>query len=98
MAYARDATACGGVRPKVAQKRFGHSTISTAMNLYSHVTDAMQADAAARLDTAFQIAKTCLKGQSQNASVAIWVALTVGKTIKPENNIVAQGSERWLSG
>ena len=28
------------------------------MDLYSHVTDTMQADAAARLDAAFQTAKT----------------------------------------
>jgi integrase len=50
--------------PKVAQERLGHSTISTTMDLYSHVTDTMQAEAAARLDTAFQTAKTRLKGQS----------------------------------
>jgi integrase len=53
-----------GVHPKVAQERLGHSTITTTMDLYSHVTDTMQADAAARLDTAFQTAKTRLKGQS----------------------------------
>jgi hypothetical protein len=33
------------------------------MDLYSHVTETMQADAAARLDAAFQIAKARLKGQ-----------------------------------
>jgi integrase len=53
-----------GVHPKVAQERLGHSTITTTMDLYSHVTDTMQADAAVRLDTAFQTAKTRLKGQS----------------------------------
>ena len=53
-----------GVHPKVAQERLGHSTISTTMDLYSHVTETMQADAAARLDTAFQAAKTRLKRQS----------------------------------
>jgi len=42
-----------GVHPKVAQERLGHSTISTTMDLYSHVTDTMQADAAVRLDAAF---------------------------------------------
>jgi integrase len=52
----------GGVHPKVAQERLGHSTITTTMDLYSHVTDTMQADAAERLDTAFQTAKTRLKG------------------------------------
>ena len=40
----------------------GHSTITTTMDLYSHVTDTMQAEAAARLDMAFQTAKTRLKG------------------------------------
>jgi integrase len=54
----------GGVHPKVAQERLGHSTITTTMDLYSHVTDTMQAEAAEKLETAFQIAKTGLKGQS----------------------------------
>ena len=53
-----------GVHPKVAQERLGHSTITTTMDLYSHVTDTMQADAAARLDAAFQTAKTRLKSQT----------------------------------
>jgi integrase len=53
-----------GVHPKVAQERLGHSTITTTMDLYSHVTDTMQADAATRLDKAYQVAKTRLKGQS----------------------------------
>jgi integrase len=53
-----------GVHPKVAQERLGHSTITTTMDLYSHVTDTMQADAAARLDTTFQAAKTRLKDQT----------------------------------
>jgi integrase len=39
-----------GVHPKVAQERLGHSTISTTLDLYSHVTDTMQQDAASRLD------------------------------------------------
>jgi integrase len=52
-----------GVHPKIAQERLGHSTITTTMDLYSHVTDTMQADAAGRLDTAFQVAKTRIEGQ-----------------------------------
>jgi integrase len=48
-----------GVHPKVAQERLGHSTITTTLDLYSHVTDTMQTDAAARLDAAFRVA---LKG------------------------------------
>jgi integrase len=52
-----------GVHPKVTQERLGHSTITTTMDLYSHVTDTMQADAAVRIDAAFQVAKRRLKGQ-----------------------------------
>jgi integrase len=47
-----------GVHPKVAQERLGHSTITTTHDLYSHVTDTMQTDAAARIDAAFQLAIT----------------------------------------
>jgi integrase len=39
-----------GVHPKIVQERLGHSTIATTMNIYSHVADTMQEDAAARLD------------------------------------------------
>ncbi len=42
-----------GVHPKIVQERLGHSTITTTLDLYSHVTDTMQSDAAARLDAAF---------------------------------------------
>jgi integrase len=45
-----------GVHPKVAQERLGHSTITTTLDLYSHVTETMQVDAAAKLDTAFRSA------------------------------------------
>jgi integrase len=30
------------VHPKVAQERLGHSTITTTLDLYSHVTENMQ--------------------------------------------------------
>ena len=53
----------GGVHAKVKQERLGHSTIATTMDLYSHVTETMQAEAAERLDIEHQIAKTRLKGQ-----------------------------------
>jgi integrase len=49
-----------GVHPKVAQERLGHSTISTTLDLYSHVTETMQEDAAGRLDAAFRGAITAL--------------------------------------
>jgi len=43
-----------GVHPKVAQERLGHSTITTTMDLYSHVTPTMQTEAAAKVEAAFQ--------------------------------------------
>jgi len=46
-----------GVHPKIAQERLGHSTISVTLDLYSHVTETMQEDAAAKLDAAFRIAR-----------------------------------------
>ncbi len=50
-----------GVHPKVAQERLGHSTITTTLDLYSHVTETMQGDAAAKLETAFKSAMTSPK-------------------------------------
>jgi integrase len=46
-----------GVHPKIAQERLGHSSITTTLDLYSHVTDTMQDDAAAKLDIAFRSAR-----------------------------------------
>jgi len=43
-----------GIHPKIAQERLGHSTITTTLDLYSHVTDTMQNDAAEKLDSAFR--------------------------------------------
>ena len=45
-----------GIHPKIAQERLGHSTIATTMDLYSHVTDTMQEDAAAQIDAGLQAA------------------------------------------
>jgi len=42
------------VHPKVAQERLGHTTITTTLDLYSHVSGIMQADAADRLDAVFR--------------------------------------------
>ena len=42
-----------GVHPKIVQERLGHSTITTTMDLYSHVSETMQSDATARLDQAY---------------------------------------------
>jgi integrase len=49
-----------GVHPKVAQERLGHSTVTTTLDLYSHVTATMQEDAAGRLDAAFRDAITAV--------------------------------------
>ncbi len=43
-----------GVHPKITQERLGHSTITTTLDLYSHVTDTMQDDAALKLNEAFR--------------------------------------------
>jgi len=51
-----------GVHPKIVQERLGHASITTTLDLYSHVTNTMQADAAARLDAAFQPAMKHIKG------------------------------------
>ena len=42
-----------GVHPKIVQERLGHSTIAITLDLYSHVSDTMQANAVAQLDNAF---------------------------------------------
>ena len=49
-----------GVHPKIVQERLGHSTITVTLDLYSHVSETMQEDAAARLDTAFRAGITGL--------------------------------------
>ncbi|HHW25907.1 MAG TPA: site-specific integrase [Firmicutes bacterium] len=41
-----------GVNPKVIQERLGHSTISTTMDIYSHVTKSMQKEAAVAITDA----------------------------------------------
>ncbi|MGB2884707.1 MAG: tyrosine-type recombinase/integrase, partial [Dehalococcoidia bacterium] len=39
-----------GVHPKVVQERLGHSTISTTLDTYSHVTPGLQQSAARGFD------------------------------------------------
>jgi integrase len=52
-----------GVHPKIAQERLGHATITTTLDLYSHVTERMQTDAAERLDALF---KTAIRGSESS--------------------------------
>ena len=40
----------GGVHPKIAQERLGHSNVGITLDLYSHVLPGMQEDAAAKVD------------------------------------------------
>ena len=42
-----------GTHPKVVQERLGHATISTTLDLYSHIAPGLQEAAAARFDDAF---------------------------------------------
>lgn len=43
-----------GCHPKVAQLRAGHSSIKTTMDLYSHATDALQREAAQKMNDAYE--------------------------------------------
>jgi len=43
-----------GIHPKIAQERLGHSTITTTIDLYSHVVETMQTDAVSKLDSAYR--------------------------------------------
>jgi integrase len=43
-----------GLHPKVMQERLGHSTITTTMDTYSHVTAEMREEAATKLDAMFR--------------------------------------------
>jgi integrase len=40
-----------GVHPKIVQERLGHATISTTLDIYSHVVPGLQAAAAAGFDS-----------------------------------------------
>ena len=43
-----------GVHPKVAQERLGHATVAMTLDIYSHVTEQLHDDAAAKIDEAFR--------------------------------------------
>ena len=41
-----------GVHPKVVSERLGHATVSITLDLYSHVLDGLQAEAAEQIGAA----------------------------------------------
>jgi integrase len=43
-----------GVHPKVAQERLGHATVAMTLDIYSHVTEGLRDDAAAKIDAVFR--------------------------------------------
>ena len=49
-----------GVHPKIASERLGHASVGITLDLYSHVTETMQSEAAAKLDLEMQAAKSRL--------------------------------------
>jgi len=51
-----------GVHPKIASERLGHASVAITLDLYSHVTASMQSEAAVKLDSAMQAAKSHLAG------------------------------------
>src|SRR5262249_47253878 len=50
------------LHPTVVSERLGHSTVTITLDLYSHVSETMQGDAAAKLDVAFGSAITAAAG------------------------------------
>jgi integrase len=52
-----------GEHPKIVQERLGHSTISMTLDRYSHVTESMQREAAARLDALLSAAQIAEGGE-----------------------------------
>ena len=44
-----------GVHPKVVQERLGHANIGITLDTYSHVTPAMQSDAAERVAALLEV-------------------------------------------
>jgi len=44
-----------GIHPKIVQERLGHATISTTLDIYSHVAPGLQQQAAKQFDDALQI-------------------------------------------
>ena len=79
------------VHPKVVQEMLGHSTIAITMDLYSHVTPSIQADAATKLDAALQTALAAASTWSRRAEVTKRCPETISSTRRsadPVSNIL----------
>jgi Phage integrase family len=76
-----------GVHPKVAQERLGHSTISTTLDLYGHVTTTMQEDPAGRLDAAFRGAIKAASDRDESGWVANAVAAANPSNARERNSL-----------
>jgi integrase len=60
-----------GVHPKIVQERLGHSTIAVTMDIYSHVSETMQGDAATRLDQAYNVGDQVGDHLAKGAELAV---------------------------
>jgi integrase len=49
-----------GVHPKIVQERLGHASISTTLDIYSHVSPGLQQAAATKLDSIFSTEKVTI--------------------------------------
>ena len=47
-----------GVHPKVVQERLGHSSVSTTLDIYSHVVPSLQQAAARKIDEGLEVTPT----------------------------------------
>lgn len=52
-----------GIHPKVVSERLGHATVGITLDTYSHVLPGLQAEAAAKLDTALRAALSKQRGE-----------------------------------
>jgi integrase len=53
------------VHPKIVSERLGRSTVTITLDLYSHVTENMQQDAAAKLDA---VLASAIRGSESSKS------------------------------
>ena len=66
----------GGVHPKVASERLGHSKVGITLDLYSHVMPGMQAEAAASLSTTPYAARPQREVKTANGSKTVATGLS----------------------